>query len=80
MTESPGRKTAGSTGAESATALLRHDIAGPLTAIIGAAELLLLRKDGLPDDIRRRVEGILESCGRISGILECSRSEERGER
>ena len=80
MTESPGRKTAGSTGAGSATAQLRHDIAGPLTAIIGAAELILMRRAGLSDDIRRRLEGILESCGRISGILERSRREERGDR
>ena len=79
MMESSGRNTAGRKGADSALAQLRHDVAGPLTAIIGAAELLLTRKDGLPDDVRRRAQGILESCGRITEILERSRRDERGD-
>ncbi len=60
-----------------ASASLRHDIAGPLTAILGAAELLLLRGEGLAPEIRRSLTSILESCGKISEILQRSRREDR---
>ncbi len=60
------------------TAALRHDIAGPLTAILGTAELLLLRGgDQLPREIRDSIGQILENCGRISEILHKSRASDR---
>ena len=48
---------------------LRHDLAGPLTAILGTAELLLLRGQQLPREVRDSLGKILENCGRITGIL-----------
>ena len=55
--------------ADRAAASLRHDIAGPLTAIIGAAELLLIRGGDLPAEARDRLTAILGACGRISEVL-----------
>jgi signal transduction histidine kinase len=59
-------------------AALRHDIAGPLTAILGTAELLLIRGgDALPREIRDSIGQILENCGRMTEILHRSRATER---
>lgn len=67
-------------GASSPLSTLRHDISSPLTAILGTAEILLVRGGpGLTPDVRGAVEQILENCGRISAILHRSRAEERGE-
>ena len=52
-----------------ASASLRHDLAGPLTAILGTAELLLLKGQNLPRDVRDSLGQILDNCGRISEIL-----------
>ena len=48
---------------------LRHDLAGPVTAILGSAELLLTRGLDLPREVRDCLGQILENCGRISEIL-----------
>jgi signal transduction histidine kinase len=62
------------------TDALRHDIAGPLTAILGTAELLLIRGgDKLPREIRDSIGQILDNCGRITEILHRSRSSDRGQ-
>ena len=53
---------------------LSHDIAGPLTAILGTAELLLIRGAELSPDVRESIGHILENCGRISEILARGRS------
>lgn len=50
-------------------ASLRHDLAGPLTAILGTAELLLLKGQNLPREVRDSLGQILDNCGRISEIL-----------
>ncbi len=55
--------------AHRAGASLRHDIAGPLTAILGTAELLLIRGQDLPREVRDSIGQILENCGRITEIL-----------
>lgn len=51
------------------SASLRHDLAGPLTAILGTAELLLLKGQNLPREARDSLGQILDNCGRISEIL-----------
>jgi signal transduction histidine kinase len=56
-------------GAERAAASLRHDIAGPVTAILGATELLLARGGDFPAEARGRLDAILKSCERITEIL-----------
>lgn len=61
-----------------AAASLRHDVAGPLTAVIGAAELLLLNAGSVAPELRRRATSILESCGQISEILQRRRAADRG--
>ncbi|GEM_PF-3168064 len=48
---------------------LHHDLAGPLTAVLGTAELLLLRERELSRDVRDSLGQILENCGRMSEIL-----------
>ncbi|UCF68004.1 MAG: hypothetical protein JSV80_01520 [Acidobacteriota bacterium] len=60
------------------TATLRHDLAGPLTAILGTTELLLVRGHDLPREVRDSLGEILENCGRISEILARHRREEPG--
>lgn len=69
----PQAKSAGQTAA-----MLRHDIAGPLTAILGTAELLLIRGENLAPEIKESLGQILENCGRISEILHKSRAMDRG--
>lgn len=48
---------------------LRHDLAGPLTAILGTAELLLMREERLEGDAREALEEILGQCSRISELI-----------
>jgi len=56
-----------------ATSSMRHDLAGPLTAILGTAELMLMRGQELPREVRDSLGQILENCGRMSEILaKCS--------
>jgi signal transduction histidine kinase len=50
-------------------ASLGHDLAGPLTAILGTAELLLIRGADLPEGVRQSLGNILQNCGRITEIL-----------
>ncbi len=57
---------------------LSHDLAGPLTAILGTAELLSIRGAELPADVRDSIDHILENCGRISEILARGRAEIAG--
>lgn len=65
---------AGNSGASA----LRHDIAGPLTAILGTAELALLRGgDRLSPEVRDSLAQILENCGRMTEILQRSRASDR---
>ncbi len=52
---------------------LRHDLAGPLTSIVGTAELLLGRGHELPREMREALGRIIEDCGRITEILAASR-------
>ncbi len=52
---------------------LRHDLAGPLTSIIGTAELLLGRGHEMPREMREALGRIIEDCGRITEILAASR-------
>ncbi|MDQ7006037.1 MAG: hypothetical protein Q9Q40_02275 [Acidobacteriota bacterium] len=54
---------------EDAIVNLRHDLAGPVTAILGSAEWLLMRGFDLPREVRDCLGQILENCGRISEIL-----------
>ncbi len=53
---------------------LRHDLAGPLTSIIGTAELLLGRGHEMPREMREALGRIIEDCGRITEILAASRN------
>lgn len=55
-------------------AVLRHDVAGPLTAILGTAELLLMRGHELSADTRAGLERIVSQCGRVSEVLAASRA------
>ncbi len=48
---------------------LRHDLAGPLTSIVGTAELLLGRGYEMPREMREALGRIIEDCGRITEIL-----------
>lgn len=50
-------------------ALLRHDLAGPVTAILGTAELLLVREPDLPRQLRDGIGQILDNCARINELL-----------
>ncbi len=59
-------------------ASLRHDLAGPLTAILGTAELMLIKGQELPREVRNSIGQILENCGRISEILAKSRARDQG--
>jgi signal transduction histidine kinase len=63
-------------GTDRAAASLRHDIAGPLTAILGAAELLLIRGGNLPAEAREKLSAILKSCERIAEILHRRQAED----
>lgn len=45
--------------------LLRHEVNNPLTGILGNAELVLARKDQLPEDAVRRVETIAKLAVRL---------------
>ncbi len=65
---------AGASGAST----LRHDIAGPLTAILGTAELALLRGgDRIAPDVRDTMLQILDHCSRMTEILQRSRAADR---
>lgn len=51
----------------------RHDIAGPVTTILGQAELMLLN-DALSPPVRKGLTQIRECCAQISDILARSRT------
>jgi signal transduction histidine kinase len=69
------RRHPGDPARQLARARLRHDLAGPLTAILGTAELLLIRRSrDLPGDVRQSLDEILQHCGRMSQILARVRS------
>jgi signal transduction histidine kinase len=62
-------------GGLSGASTLRHDIAGPLTAILGTAELALLRGgDRLAPDVRDTLLQIIDHCGRMTEVLQRSRA------
>lgn len=71
---------AGSAAAASSEAELRHDVAGPLTAILGTAELLLMKGAELPPAARDGLSRIVQQCGRISELLATSRAREAARR
>lgn len=48
---------------------VRHEINNPLTTIIGNIELLLDRYEDLPEEIKRRLNVVLENALRISEIV-----------
>ncbi len=62
-----------------AEALLRHDLAGPLTAILGTAEMILQRDPNLPRETQEKITQILENCTRMSQLLSASRLREEGD-
>lgn len=61
-------------------ATLRHDVAGPLTAILGTAELLLLKGADLPPAAREGLGRIVQHCGRIAELLAASRARDAARR
>jgi len=61
-------------------ARLRHDVAGPLTAILGTAEVLLMRGGEMPAEVRAGLERILAQCARIAELLAVSRAQSPGGR
>lgn len=63
---------------ESDASALRHALSGPITAILGTAELALMREAGtMSDETRETLEQIMEACGRMSDLLARSRDRER---
>lgn len=63
---------------ESDASALRHALSGPITAILGTAELALMREAGnMSDETREALEQIMEACGRMSDLLARSRDRER---
>lgn len=66
--------------ASSGEAELRHDVAGPLTAILGTAELMLMKGADLPPAARDGLTRIVQQCGRISELLATSRAREAARR
>jgi signal transduction histidine kinase len=70
----------GPAAAAGSEAELRHDVAGPLTAILGTAELMLMRGGDLPPAARDGLTRIVQHCGRISELLATSRSREAARR
>ncbi len=63
---------------ESDASALRHALSGPITAILGTAELALMRESGtMSAETREALEQIMEACGRISDLLARSRDRER---
>ncbi|RMG47294.1 MAG: hypothetical protein D6718_04045 [Acidobacteria bacterium] len=62
-------ETSSRRAAARACAALRHELAGPLTAILGTAEMLLVQRPDLPREVRDRLGEILDNCGRISEII-----------
>ncbi len=71
---------AGPPAAASSEADLRHDVAGPLTAVLGTAELMLMKGADLPPAVRDGLTRIVQHCGRISEILASSRAREGSRR
>lgn len=71
---------AGSAAAASSEAELRHDVAGPLTAILGTAELMLMKGADLPTAARDGLTRIVQHCGRITELLATSRAREAARR
>jgi len=71
---------AGSAAAASSEAELRHDVAGPLTAILGTAELMLMNGADLPTAARDGLTRIVQHCGRITELLATSRAREAARR
>lgn len=55
-----------------AAVLRRHDLAAPLTAILGTAEVLLSRGAEMPRALREGLGEIVEQCARISALLTTS--------
>lgn len=65
-------------GGAGAVSALRHDIAGPLTAILGTAELLMMKAgDRLTPEVRTAFDQIVENCTRMTEILHRSRGGDR---
>jgi hypothetical protein len=56
------------------TATVNHHINNPLAIILGAAQMLLLYKDDLPEDIRKKVEMIEINALRIKDVISTLRS------
>lgn len=64
---------------EDTASALRHDLSGPITAILGTAELALMRVEHeLSPEVRDALNSIMETCARISDILAESRERGRG--
>lgn len=57
-------------------ALLRHELAGPLTAILGTAEMILMREPNLPRGTQEGIGQILDNCARMAKLLSVSRLRE----
>ena len=75
----PPRQAAPRGDGPSSVASLRHDVAAPLTAIMGDVELLLLRGEGrCPEDLMTIARRIFDHCARMNEILARSRAEELG--
>lgn len=70
----------GPAAAPGSEADLRHDVAGPLTAILGTAELMLMKGAELPPAARDGLTRIVQQCGRISDLLATSRAREAARR
>ncbi len=69
-----------SAAAANSEAELRHDVAGPLTAVLGTAELMLMKGADLPPAVRDGLTRIVQHCGRISEILASNRAREGSRR
>ena len=51
-------------------ATLSHEINNPLTAVIGNIQLLLYKRDDLDDELKKKLNVIEQSAGRIRDIME----------
>lgn len=48
---------------------LNHEINNPLTAILGNVQLLLLKREDLDDDVKKKLQTIEESASRIQTVV-----------
>jgi signal transduction histidine kinase len=69
----PSESSTRSAPATRGESMLRHDLAGPITAILGTAELILSRGHELPREMRQDLGQIVENCARMSEILHAAR-------